>query len=125
MGLHANYFGHSNEELIVSSPTFSYSYRANVWVEYTLRQSSSDSLSLRLFDTSNNRSTTLWQSANFQVYGVLRSCIALPDSLAMTEVRIQIAFFCGDVEWFAESQTAMRRLSISRDACPGKTLIPS
>ena len=106
---------------IIMSAVFTYSPGTSVNVEYALRQSSSDILSIFLYNTHSGAEVLLWQSTPYAIYGVLHSCITLPNELAMQDVKIKVEFTSGDVLWGGEDdgQTALRRLMILKDPCPG------
>ena len=103
------------------SPVFTYSRGVSINVEYAIRQSSSDIISVYLYNTHKDVELLLWQSSPYAIYGVLHSCITLSEDLGMLDVRIKVDFNHGDAMWKDENdgQTAVRKLMIDREACPG------
>ena len=103
------------------SPVSTYSPGTSINIEYTIRQSSSDTMSVSVYNPHIDSEVSLWQSTQHAVYGVLNSCIILPDDLALTDVQIKVKFFYGDAVWIDENnrQTALKKISIDRNSCPG------
>ena len=103
------------------SPVFKYSRGISINVEYAIRQSSSDIISVYLYKTHKDVELLLWQSTPYAIYGVLHSCITLSEDLGMLDVRIKVEFTNGDAMLKDEKdgQTAVRKLLIDTEACPG------
>ena len=101
---------------VALSPVFTYGRGTSINVEYAIRQSSSDIISVYLYNTHKESELLLWQSTPYAIYGVLHS-----EDLAMLDVRIKVEFTHGDAMWKDEKdgQTAVRKLMIDREACPG------
>ena len=114
--------GHSKRKSTASSPVFTYSSGTNINIEYVLRQSSSDSISIFLYNVTSHLYTLLWESPQYAMFGVFKSCIRLPDAFAMTEVQLTVEFMYGDIEWYDEINryTALRSLTFTQNACQGK-----
>ena len=106
---------------VIMSAVFTYGPGTSINVEYALRQSSSDIVSIILYNTHSGTEVLLWQSTPYAIYGVLHSCITLPNELAMQDVKIKVEFTYGDVLLGGDDngQTALRGLMIHKDPCPG------